>query len=81
VLLFLEGNMRINIKHGAKLIVDQLDCLYRHLGANSDDAAWFLICTSLISQQIQPMYIEPYIVLYAMDWLYIARVVQIMSWI
>jgi hypothetical protein len=55
--------------------------LYRHLGANSDDAAWFLICTSLISQQIQPMYIEPYIALYAMDWLYIARVVQMMSWI
>ncbi|KAJ9481160.1 hypothetical protein VN97_g12344 [Penicillium thymicola] len=27
--------------------------LYRHFGANSDGAAWFLICTSLISQQEQ----------------------------
>jgi hypothetical protein len=47
----LEGKMRLYIQHGAKLIVNQLDCLYRHFGANSDCAACFLICTSLISQQ------------------------------
>jgi hypothetical protein len=33
------------------LIGNQLGRLYRHFGANSDSAAWFLICTSLISQQ------------------------------
>ncbi|KAJ9481798.1 hypothetical protein VN97_g11661 [Penicillium thymicola] len=32
---------------------DQLGCLYRPFGANSDGAACFLICTSLISQQSQ----------------------------
>ena len=43
--------MKLYIQHGAKLIVNQLGCLYRHCGANSDGAACFLICTSLISQQ------------------------------
>jgi hypothetical protein len=33
------------------LISNQLGRPYRHFGANSDGAAWFLICTSLISQQ------------------------------
>jgi hypothetical protein len=47
----LEGKMGLYIQHGAKLIVNQLGCLYRHFGANSDEAACFLICTSLISQQ------------------------------
>ena len=47
----LEGKTRLYIQHGAKLIGNQLGCLYRHLGANSDGAACFLICTSLISQQ------------------------------
>jgi hypothetical protein len=42
--------MRLYIQHGAKLIVNQLGCLYRHFGANSDGAACFLIYTSLISQ-------------------------------
>ena len=46
----LEGKMRLYIQHGAKLIYNQLVCLYRHFGANSDGAACFLICTSLISQ-------------------------------
>jgi hypothetical protein len=46
----LEGKMRLYIQHGAKLIYNQLGCLYRHFGANSDGAACFLICTSLISQ-------------------------------
>jgi hypothetical protein len=41
--------MRLYIQHGAKLIVNQIDCLYRHLGANFDGAACFLICTGLIS--------------------------------
>ena len=40
-----------HIQHGAKSIVNQLSCLYRHFGANSDGAACFLICTSLISRQ------------------------------
>jgi hypothetical protein len=44
--------MSLYIQHGAKLIVNQIDCLYRHLGANSDGAACFLICTGLISQQV-----------------------------
>jgi hypothetical protein len=47
----LEGKVRLYIQHGAKLIVNQLSCLYRHFGANSDGVACFLICTSLISQQ------------------------------
>ena len=41
----LEGKMRLYIRHGAKLIVNQLGCLYRHFRANSDEAACFLICT------------------------------------
>jgi hypothetical protein len=43
--------MKLYIQHGAKLIVNQLGCLYRHFGANSDGVACFLICTSLTSQQ------------------------------
>jgi hypothetical protein len=39
----LDGKMRLYIQHGAKLIVNQLGCLYRHFGANSDGAACFLI--------------------------------------
>jgi hypothetical protein len=46
--------MRLYIQHGPKLIYNQLGCLYRHFGANSDEAACFLICTSLISQQSPP---------------------------
>ena len=44
--------MKLYIQQGAKLISNQLGCLYRHLGPNSDGAASFLTCTSLISQQI-----------------------------
>ena len=33
-----------------KLIGNQLGSSYRYLGINSDGSAWFLICTSLISQ-------------------------------
>ena len=47
----LEGKMRLYVQDGAKLIVNQLGCLYRHFGANSDGAACFLICISLSSQQ------------------------------
>jgi hypothetical protein len=43
--------MSLYIQQLAKLIGNQLGRLYRHFGANSDSAAWFLICTSLISQQ------------------------------
>jgi hypothetical protein len=43
--------MSLYIQQLAKLISNQLGRLYRHFGANSDGAAWFLICTSLISQQ------------------------------
>jgi hypothetical protein len=43
--------MSLYIQQLAKLIGNQLGRLYRHFGANSDCAAWFLICTSLISQQ------------------------------
>jgi hypothetical protein len=42
--------MSLYIQQLAKLIGNQLGRLYRHFGANSDGAAWFLICTSLISQ-------------------------------
>jgi hypothetical protein len=38
-----------------KLIGNQLGSSYRYLGINSDGSAWFLICTSLISQQNTPM--------------------------
>lgn len=37
------------------LIFNQPDCSYRHLGINSDSSAWFLVCTSLISQQKCPV--------------------------
>ncbi|CAG8017261.1 unnamed protein product [Penicillium salamii] len=47
--------MRLYIQHGPKLIYNQLGCLYRHFGANSDEAVCFLICTSLISQHMYPM--------------------------
>jgi hypothetical protein len=43
--------MKLYIQQLAKLIGNQLGRLYRHFEANSDGAAWFLICTSLISQQ------------------------------
>jgi hypothetical protein len=42
--------MSLYIQQLFKLIGNQLGRLYRHFGANSDGAAWFLICTSLISQ-------------------------------
>jgi hypothetical protein len=42
--------MRLIYNEKIKLISNQLEYLYRHLGANSDGAAWFLICTSLRSQ-------------------------------
>jgi hypothetical protein len=45
--------MSLYIQQLAKLIGNQLGRLYRHFGANSDGAAWFLICTSLISQHQQ----------------------------
>ena len=45
-----EGYMSLYIQQLPKLISNQLGRLYRHFGANSDGAAWFLICTSLISQ-------------------------------
>ena len=35
-----------------KLIGNQLDSSYRHIGINSDGAAPFLICISLKSQQL-----------------------------
>jgi hypothetical protein len=35
-----------------KLIGNQLGSSYRYLGINSDGSAWFLICTSLISQHV-----------------------------
>jgi hypothetical protein len=44
--------MSLYIQQLAKLISNQLGRLYRHFGANSDGAAWFLICTSLISQHL-----------------------------
>lgn len=34
----LDGKMRLFIQHGVELIFNQLSCLYRHLGANSDGA-------------------------------------------
>jgi hypothetical protein len=46
-----EGNNRLyiyNVKN--KLIYNQLGSSYRFIGINSDGSAWFLICTSLISQ-------------------------------
>lgn len=42
--------MMLYIQQGAKLIETQFGCQYRHLEVNSDGAAWFLICTSLIPQ-------------------------------
>ncbi|KAJ9481345.1 hypothetical protein VN97_g12139 [Penicillium thymicola] len=44
-----EGYMSLYIQQLAKLISNQLGRLCRHFGANSEGAAWFLICTSLIS--------------------------------
>ena len=35
-----------------KLISNQLGSPYTYFGINSDGSAWFLICTSLISQQV-----------------------------
>lgn len=43
--------MKLYIQQETKLIGNQLTCLYRHLGAISDGAAFFLTCTRLISQQ------------------------------
>ena len=34
-----------------KLISNQVGSSYTYFGINSDGSAWFLICTSLISQQ------------------------------
>ena len=51
--------MSLYIQQLAKLISNQLGRLYRHFGANSDGAAWFLICTGLISQHsvhVGPMF-------------------------
>ena len=45
--------MSLYIQQLAKLIGIQLGRLYRHFGANSDGAAWFLICTSLTSQHAE----------------------------
>ena len=45
-----RGEDKLCVQHGAKLIYNQLGCLYRHLGANSDSAACFLIC--IISQHV-----------------------------
>ena len=48
-----EGNMRLYIySEKVKLISNQLGSSYTFFGINSDGSAWFLICTSLISQQI-----------------------------
>lgn len=47
--------MSAYIQQLAKLISNQLGRLYKHFGANSDSAAWFLICTSFISQQSRPL--------------------------
>jgi ankyrin repeat protein len=49
---FSEGNIRLYIyNEKIKLISNQLSSFYRYLVINSDGSAWFLICTSLISQQ------------------------------
>jgi hypothetical protein len=48
--------MSLYIQQLAKMISNQLGRLYRHTGADSDGAAWFLICTSLISQQKQAIH-------------------------
>jgi hypothetical protein len=42
--------MMLYIQNGAKLILNQLGRLYRHLGANSDGVAGILIYISLVSQ-------------------------------
>jgi len=44
--------MRLYIQQAAKMIENQLGCLYRHLGAISEGAALFLICTSLITTHL-----------------------------
>lgn len=43
------------LQQWGKLIGNQLYRPYRRLGVNSDDAAWFRICTSFISQQVAPL--------------------------
>lgn len=43
--------MKLYIQQTAKLVSNQLGCLYRLLGAIFEGAALFLICTSLISQR------------------------------
>ncbi|OJJ78987.1 MFS transporter [Aspergillus glaucus CBS 516.65] len=45
-----KGYMSLYIQQLAKLIGNQPGRPYRHFGADSDGAAWFLICTSFISQ-------------------------------
>lgn len=50
-----EGNVRLYIYNEKnKLKSNQLGSLYRYLGINSDGSAWFLICASLVPQQISP---------------------------
>lgn len=53
-----EGYMSLYIQQLPKLISNQLGCLYRYFGSNSDSAAWFLICTSSISQHIHLQPVE-----------------------
>ena len=51
-LVYSEGNIRLYIySKKVKLIGNQLGSSYTYFGINSDGSAWFLICTSLISQQ------------------------------
>ena len=55
-----------------KLISNQLGSSYRYLGINSDGSAWFLICTSLISQHFGSAIVEllncSFTVLYLISW-------------
>ena len=50
-IVYSEGNMRLYIRRE-----DQVDFqstwFFVYIGINSDGSAWFLICTSLISQQL-----------------------------
>jgi hypothetical protein len=52
-LYYSEGNMRLYIQREEQVDFqsNQLGSSYRYLGIISDGSAWFLICTSLISQQ------------------------------
>lgn len=51
IILSSKGSMRLYIQIKANPLENKLFCPYRHAGANSDGADWFLICINLTSQQ------------------------------